>query len=203
MAIVMEHRTSVAPSASPPDHDLLARMRTGEPEAFGALYRRHEPDARRYARRLAPRHADDVVADAFAATLSAIHGGRGPADDFRPYLFTAIRRHAMRTWTRVEADGTEREVAHHVDVGRGLDLAESPVLDAFATLPERWRRVLFLVDVEGVPIHEVAATLGLAPNATSALVYPARAGLRRAYLRTADAPAPRRQAPDAGEAMPS
>ncbi|MCU1356774.1 MAG: polymerase sigma factor, sigma-70 family [Acidimicrobiales bacterium] len=187
MAIVMEQPTPLAASASPPDRDLLARMRTGEPEAFGTLYRRHEPDARRYARRLAPRHADDVVADAFASTLSAIHGGRGPSGDFRPYLFTAIRRHAMRTWNRTEADGCEREVADHVDVDRGLELAESPVLDAFATLPERWRRVLFLVDVEGIPVQEAAATLGLSPNATSALAYRARAGLRAAFLRTAGA----------------
>ena len=60
--------------------------------------------------------------------------------------------------------------------------------DAFATaalaaLPQRWQRVLWHTEVEGLSAAEIAPLLGLAPNAVAALAYRAREGLRQAYQR--------------------
>jgi hypothetical protein len=49
-------------------------------------------------------------------------------------------------------------------------------------LPERWRLALWKTEVEGVKPRDLADELGLSANATSALIYRAREGLREAYL---------------------
>lgn len=166
------------------DTTLLTRLRSGDIDAFAELYRRHEPAARRYARRLAAHHADDVVAEAFTASLAAIDRGFGPVDQFRPYLFTAVRRHAARALARAgigaPADGVEP--AEELDQLERIEHRDSPVVGAFARIPDRWRHILFLVEVEGRPISEVAAHLDLSPSAASALLYRARRGLRASYL---------------------
>jgi hypothetical protein len=54
---------------------------------------------------------------------------------------------------------------------------------AFASLPERWRTVLWHTEVEDESPAEVAPLLGLRPNGVAALAYRAREGLRQAYLR--------------------
>ena len=54
---------------------------------------------------------------------------------------------------------------------------------AFRALPERWRSVLWLTEVEGLPARDVAAVLGMSANAVAQLSMRARAGLRRNYLQ--------------------
>lgn len=56
------------------------------------------------------------------------------------------------------------------------------VAEAFATLPLRWQRVLWFVEVEGLKPREAAPLLDVAPSALSALLRRARKGLREAYL---------------------
>jgi hypothetical protein len=53
---------------------------------------------------------------------------------------------------------------------------------AFASLPQRWQKVLWHLDVDGRKPREVAAMLDMKPNSVSALAYRARDGLRKAYL---------------------
>ncbi|NIH84028.1 RNA polymerase sigma factor [Amycolatopsis granulosa] len=52
---------------------------------------------------------------------------------------------------------------------------------AFAALPARWRRVLWMVEVLGHRPQDVAAELGIAPAAACSLVWRARTALRRQY----------------------
>ena len=54
---------------------------------------------------------------------------------------------------------------------------------AFTSLPQRWRAVLWQVEVEGERPAVVAPHFGLSPNATAALARRARQGLRAAYLQ--------------------
>jgi len=63
-------------------------------------------------------------------------------------------------------------------------LAESTLISqAFSSLPERWRTVLWQVEVEGERPAVVAPHFGLSANATAALARRARDGLRAAYLQ--------------------
>lgn len=56
------------------------------------------------------------------------------------------------------------------------------VAEAFETLPQRWRSVLWMIDVEGRRTSDVAHRLGLSPNGTAALTKRARAALGQAWL---------------------
>jgi RNA polymerase sigma factor (sigma-70 family) len=175
----------------PSDADLLDRVRSGDSDAYGLLYERHEPAARSLARYLttSSHDADDVVADAFARVLRAIKGGAGPTEAFRPYLLTAVRR---TVWRRSE-DRRRHRLAADEDEEEFFDLRlsvepedrtdEAIVLRAFAELPERWQLVLWHTEIEGQPPAAVAPLLGLSPNATAALAVRAREGLRQAYLQ--------------------
>jgi hypothetical protein len=59
---------------------------------------------------------------------------------------------------------------------------------AFTSLPQRWRAVLWRVEVEGERPAVVARHFGLSPNATAALARRARQGLQAAYLQAHLAP---------------
>lgn len=170
------------------DAHLLLLVRAGVAEAYGALYARHAPAARRFAWRLtsSSTSADDLVADAFAAVLAAIGRGHGPHDGFQAYLFTAVRRHAQRGWARnlpVPGGLDPTVLARREGLVEPEDAPEEVALAALERLPERWRGALRMIEIEGRPLAEVADALGLSPNATSALAYRARRGLREAYLR--------------------
>lgn len=176
------------------DAELIAAARTGDADAFGALYERHAGAAWVVARQYTDtRHdADDVVADAFAAVHGALLRGNGPESAFRAYLFTVVRRAA--TERREKA----RRVVPTDDVGTleaGTALAgtaDEPTLEgfergvvarAFHSLPERWQAVLWHSEVEGLAPAQIAPILGLTANGVAALAYRAREGLRQAYLQ--------------------
>ena len=57
------------------------------------------------------------------------------------------------------------------------------IVRAFFRLPERWRAVLWQLEVEGKAPAEVAPVFGLSGNGVSALAMRAREGLRQAYLQ--------------------
>jgi hypothetical protein len=72
------------------------------------------------------------------------------------------------------ADGPDLELAA---AERGL------MSRAFASLPVRWRTVLWHTEVEGEPARQVARILGISPNGVAALTYRARGALTAAYLQ--------------------
>lgn len=176
------------------DAELIAAARTGDADAFGALYERHAGAAWVVARQYTDtRHdADDVVADAFAAVHGALQRGNGPESAFRAYLFTVVRR------TATERREKARRVVPTDDIGTleaGTALAgtaDEPTLEgfergvvarAFHSLPERWQAVLWHSEVEGLTPAQIAPILGLTANGVAALAYRAREGLRQAYLQ--------------------
>lgn len=171
------------------DADLIAAVRLGDTDAYGQLYERHLPAAKRAASNLAKDAAarEDLVSDAFARVLSALRAGNGPARDFRPYLLVTLRNTAISI-TRATHESLYAEVPDHA----GGSVIGDPVLDrwhasaasdAFASLPERWRMVLWHTEIEGESPATIAKRLGLSPNSVAALAYRAREGLRQAYLK--------------------
>lgn len=180
---------------SEPEAQLLARARAGDREAFGELHRRHHPAALGYARRLGVSSvADDIVSEAFTATMRALLGGRGPVDCLVPYLFVAIRNQAIRQGKQKHGEVVGVSPTPAWDrVGR-LDPAEADPDErlerAFAALNARHREVLFLTVVEDLPAHVVADRLGLSREALAALAYRARRALRAGYDADGSAASP-------------
>ncbi|MRK01491.1 sigma-70 family RNA polymerase sigma factor [Aeromicrobium sp. S22] len=171
------------------DGALVELTRQGSTEAYAALYDRYVYSARRLARHLGQRdESDDVVSDAFAQIFGLLQRGKGPDSAFRAYLFTAVRHECGRrakAVKRVVPTDDDTVIDSAVPFGAGeLDSFErNAVRAAYESLPERWRTVLWQLDVEGRKPQELAEALGLKPNSVSALVYRARAGLREAYLQ--------------------
>lgn len=170
------------------DEELLALARRDDQEAYAALFTRHSYAAHRLARHLGQGdEAEDVVAEAFAQVLDLVKRGKGPDRAFRAYLFTTIRHESARrskTHRRIVPTDDDDQIDSIVPFGGGeLDEFEkSAIRAAYESLPERWRMVLWHLDVEGRTPHELGPLLGLSPNSVSALVYRARSGLREAYL---------------------
>lgn len=176
-----------APPESPPDAQLIADLRDGDVEAYEELWLRHIGPALRMARRLAPHHAEDLVAESFTVVLHQVTvAGGGPEQSFRAYLFTVMRNLAIR-WNRegrrllpVSAldDPTVEDSADRVLADEDARI----VLRALRTLPARWQQVLWLTEVDDVPRPAIAAQFGMSPNAVSALLRRARHGLRHSCL---------------------
>lgn len=185
------HRSSTSAERVGTEQDdgrLVALVRDGHDDAYAELFRRYRPVALRLARRIGtPADADDAVAEAFAQALAQLRRGLGPRHTFRAYVLTAVRHEVARRGRlrqRVQPTDDLATIDTVVPFGHGqLDRFERDLVRAaFNALPERWRRVLWYLDVEGLKPHEVSDRLGLTPNSVSALVYRARAGLREAYL---------------------
>ncbi|MDQ7808932.1 sigma-70 family RNA polymerase sigma factor [Amycolatopsis sp. A133] len=186
--------TEVAPAVAgttdvPSDAALIAAVRGGDIAAYGELYDRHLAAARRVAAAIAADRAEreDLIAEGFTRVLRILRSGDGPDEDFRPYLLTTIRN-TMISWRR--RDSAVSLVAEVPDVlpGAGSDepvgsrMHATVAADAFASLPERWRTVLWRTEIDGEPPARIAEDLGMTPNGVAALAYRAREGLRQAYL---------------------
>ncbi|MEO8095751.1 MAG: sigma-70 family RNA polymerase sigma factor [Pseudolysinimonas sp.] len=169
--------------------DLLSLARRGHDAAFGTLFDRYRYPAERFARHLGlGAEAPDVVSESFAQMFDLLSRGKGPEHAFRAYMFTTIRheagRRAKARWRVVPTDETD-DLDTAVPFGDGrLDAFEQEMVrEAYQALPERWRSVLWALDVEGRNPRDVASIHGMSANAVSALAYRARSGLRESYLR--------------------
>jgi DNA-directed RNA polymerase specialized sigma24 family protein len=161
----------------------------GDTEAFKVLRQRHEQAARRLAGCLVPAElTDDVVAEVFERVLNVTLGGGGPADAFRPYLLTALRR-ASAGRLRSQDGDVPADPEQVVDPGEPLidatvaGLETSLILRAFRSLPARWVAVLWHTEIERASPAELTEILGLAPGEAATLRRRARDGLRHAYLK--------------------
>ncbi|MGQ0839900.1 sigma-70 family RNA polymerase sigma factor [Actinokineospora sp.] len=176
-------------TAAAEDRALLFRLRSGEDAAFGELFSRHSAAVRRLALGLVNdrAEAEDLTAEAFFRVLQAIRRGSGPVDNVRGYLLIVARRVAWE-WNgrRRDVPVSDEELNHRVGADpdtSGQSTERNLITRAFTSLPERWRSVLWKVEVEGERPAVVAVNFGLSPNATAALARRARQGLRAAYLQ--------------------
>ena len=168
------------------DADLVALTRTGNSDAYGDLFRRHQHVARRYAIYLGRiDDADDVVSEAFARVLSLLQRGKGPTDNVSAYILTAVRhevfnrgRDRLRVKPIGSADAFDQPVEHDELAGS----TRAALRAALDTIPGRQQDAVWQGIVLGRPASEIAPEFGLTTNAMSALIYRGRTALRDAYL---------------------
>jgi DNA-directed RNA polymerase specialized sigma24 family protein len=185
------HVTEALPATrTADDASLLNLVRAGDTAAFRALFQRHEPAARRLAGELtsSPAEVDGLVSETFALVLAITQRGGGPADAFRPYILTALRRvHADRLRYRQNLPPADDRLLQ--DPGAILleddlaGLADGLIVRAFTSLPGRWCAVLWHLEIERAVPAAVAPLFGLTRNSVTALSRRAKAGLRQAYLQ--------------------
>lgn len=193
------------------DRELVARAGAGDGVAMAELYRRHARSALRVAEAVTqnPHDAADAVSESFARVLDALRSGRlGSEVHFRSYLLAASR-HAAIDLIRAAGRTRPTERLEDLDGAAGaqpsdrlLAAAEAALVGrAFRGLSKRWRRVLWLIEVDGLTPTHAGALLGLSPNGTAQLATRARAALRSRY-RASQQETPSRPAP-AGRREPS
>jgi DNA-directed RNA polymerase specialized sigma24 family protein len=125
-----------------------------------------------------PAGATDAVTRAFTNLVSAAapSGTVGnlvaDAATLRPQLLAATREVAVASLRRAgtaQGEASRSETAEDEGPGR--------VTDAFRRLPERWRSVLWLVEVERIPPAEAARIIGVPHEDIAALTQKAWRGL--------------------------
>lgn len=169
---------------------LISGVRSGYADSMATLYEKYREPGLRFIRGLMPgaQESEDVLHDAFAKSVCAIRNGYGPSDMFGPYLNTAIRSVTATFWNkRVREQPAPDEVLDAGPFeGRASDtvlsaLEHENVAAAMRSLPERWRTALWYSVIMGDSPRFIAPILGIEPNAVSALLVRAKAGLRSAY----------------------
>lgn len=185
----MAHRTpAIDPARDLSDVDCLDRIRAGDLSAYAVLFRRHyRATVQITASSMGIAMAEEHTAEAFARILDLLRSGRGPETTFRNYLITAVQRlhidHLRKQARMTLVDDVEQFVEGDLSFDpydSWLDAGH--VATAFRALPDRWRRALWMHTVEGRPLSEVAAAMGISLNATAQLSFRAREALRLAYL---------------------
>src|SRR5437868_1686911 len=176
------------------DAILVDRVVAGFEGDFEELYKRHAGTAWRVAQAVTGNAHDaaDAVAEAFARVFQAVKTGRlTDASAFRSYLLTATRNASLdqlrrggktRPTDNDDLDLVELSALTPGDAVEGAGDA-AMIAEAFRNLPERWRSVLWLTEVEGVPTKDVADQLGISANGAAQLAVRARAGLRERFLQ--------------------
>ena len=192
------------------DDDLVAAAKTGDPEAWRALYAAH---AGRLIAWLTTRPTgdnvaapEDIASETWLVAASKISGFDGTSSDFAGYLFGVARKLSASNRRR-----TERRRTDPTEVELHLPAVPDPTLifdaydwarDAIASLPPRERDVVGLVDGLGFDNQSAATALGISAVAVRVARH---RGLRRLRNHlgppSASPPEPPGTAPEA--AVPS
>jgi DNA-directed RNA polymerase specialized sigma24 family protein len=173
------------------DDQLLSAVRAGDTEAFSQLYLRYARAAQHAATQLvdSPESSEDVTAEAFTVLLEQLLAGNGPTLRFWPDLLTELRATKCRTMPSDDSRFTD-----HEDVMDGclsdaqLDSLRREreyglVLEAFASLSIRSRTVLRRLQIRGMSVDAVAASLRTDTNLVARAAATATEALRVAYLQ--------------------
>ena len=170
------------PAVRATDLELVSKVREGHTASFGELWHRYQGWAHHIARTTTGRYdAEDIVQEAFAKVLRSLRNGHGPREGFAHYLRTAVRSVAA-TWGGRDCRVTTVPLTEDSAVGsyafEVVDLGD--LEQPFRQLPARWQRILHLSALQGLPMAEVAESMGLTVGAATALAARARGGLRQA-----------------------
>jgi RNA polymerase sigma-70 factor (ECF subfamily) len=180
------------------DAALVAELRAGDPQAFETLVRQYGGRMLAVARRmmLVEEDARDVVQEAFLSAFRSIRSFEGSARIstwlHRIVVNAALMKMRSRRRRREEPidDLLPRfdEEGHFAEPAASWDTESTALLErqqtriavrrAIDRLPESYRTVLILRDIEELDTEETAERLGMTPNAVKTRLHRARQALR-------------------------
>ncbi len=149
------------------DDELLVLAR-GEPQAFGAFYRRHMHAVQDYFRRRVfdVETAFDLTAETFAGALRSLPRYEPQPGPPRAWLFGIARNTLLEALRRGQVqDRARRALAmqpialDESDVATLEMLCESPALEAITSLPDDQRTAVLAHHVDGDSYAEIAKRL--------------------------------------------
>ncbi|MEO8882834.1 MAG: sigma-70 family RNA polymerase sigma factor [Devosia sp.] len=165
------------------DADLIAKAQGGDATSISSLLAAAQPDIRRYARATCKTaDVDDAVQDALHILHRRI-GSLRIASALSGWLFAVVRRECIRLARRgfgasSSIDGIENDLrfSRRPEIELRLDLTA-----AIHSLPDHYRQVIVLRDLEELTIAEIAAHLSASRETVKARLHRARL-LVREYL---------------------
>ena len=168
------------------ERDLIARARAGEPAAERALYETHVDRVYRLAYRLAgdDELARDFTQETFIRAFERLETFRGDSA-LATWLHAITTTVALNGLRKVKRFRTREIALEAADgVARGGRVVEpdlkTRLRDAIDALPEKYRLVVVMHDVEGYTHEEIAAALGVEVGTSKAQLSRARSRLREA-----------------------
>jgi len=182
---------------APRDEDLVRRFLSGDRAAFAALVERHERRVYNLALRMTGREEDarDATQDALLTVLNKLSSFRGEAA-FTTWLHRVTvnacydllrKRQRAPLLERGEDDMPAIEPPPAADHADTSDLSID-VRRALTEVPEDFRVVMILHDVQDLPQEEVAAILGIPVGTVKSRLHRGRIALARALgVRPAEA----------------
>jgi RNA polymerase sigma-70 factor (ECF subfamily) len=166
------------------DQTLIAGVLAGDASAAQMLYDRYVTPVYRLAYRIAGDDglAQDWVVETFVRAFSRLAQFRGETP-FVAWLLAVGRSVSLNGLRKVnqsrkwETDLDEATTSVGSDPARIADV-RMRVHEAIDDLPEKYRRVLVMYDVEGYSHDEIGTALGIAPQTVKVQLFRARAKLR-------------------------
>ena len=175
---------TVLARASRCDASLIEAARGGDADALGSLIAAAQPDIRRYAARNC-RAAD--IDDAVQETLLLLYrrvGTLRAVTSLSAWLFAVARRACLRLLRRsagiaeAPADDVEMRLSHLAPEDIRIDLCR-----AIQSLPDHYREVILLRDIEELSIDEISGVLALTRESVKARIHRARLMIREYLVR--------------------
>jgi RNA polymerase sigma-70 factor (ECF subfamily) len=182
------------------DGELMARMATGDEEAFRQLIERHQDRVYGTVARMmggAGPEAEEAAQDIFLRVWRSAGQYRGDSR-FTTWLMTLVRnlvftrvgqrlrRRAIDGQDSVDPEGDERLMENQpAQPGRGpaesmaFKELEMAVEEACAELPENQRLVIHLRQYEGMDLGQIGEVTGMSLTAVKALMFRARESLKK------------------------
>ncbi len=196
-AVAAAQASSVFPNA---ESRFIDKLKAGEGEAFDALIGTYSADVYAMLYRLTENaeEAADLTQETFLSALGAIKGFRGDSG-LKTWLFRIAINHSrnrFRWWKRRQRDATvslDAEVGnselkvHETISDKGKSPEESAIsneremalVNALNEMPEIFREVIVLCDLEGLSYDEISVTLGVNIGTVKSRIARGREDLRR------------------------
>ena len=189
-----------APTAALPDEEIVRRVRAGDSAVFELLMRRHNQRVYRVVRAVVKDEADveDVMQQAYINAFTHLHQFEDRSQ-FSTWLIRIALHEAFgrrRKTQRADTTTARNRSGVDDDPGEFMDTLTSPEADperqayaqelhrvleaAVDTLPETYRSVFMLRDIEGLSTRETGQGLGLGDEAVKTRLHRARVMIRRA-----------------------
>jgi len=188
--------TAAVGGVPPSEGALIAALKRGEDKAFETLVRQHGDYLYRVALRVtrSENEAGEAVQEAFISAFRGI-GGFEARSTLKTWLHRLVVNSALTRLRSIERrsevpidelvpgiedvrEEPEWDFVESVEVAVERDSVRAAVTQAMDRLPDRYRTLLTLRDVEGFSTHEVAQLLGETEGNVKVRLHRARAALK-------------------------
>jgi RNA polymerase sigma-70 factor (ECF subfamily) len=185
----MERRKATGEMSAAELADVVERVRAGEADAWGELYRMYAPAMFRFCRRALPTRedAEDATTDIFMKVRQKL-GTYDSSRPFQAWLYKVASNHCWDILRRrrirqdLETGEVETLPLEHPDPSQlekmQFDHDSKQVREGLAKLPDRARMVLVLRYYSDMSYDEIADTLGVRRAFVGVLLLRARHQLR-------------------------